>query len=86
MKKVIIVITSIVLCLSICALCYFYIEYKSYSSNSKDIKVVEKNIKGTNKEINKKKEEIETIKKENSEKVEILEAWKKEIKKVKKDS
>ena len=86
MKKVIIIITSIVLCLSICALCYFYIEYKSYSGSSKDIKVVEKSIKETNEEINKKKEEMETIKKENSEKVEILEVWKKEIKKVKKDS
>ena len=86
MKKVIIIITSIILCLSICALCYFYMEYNSYSKGGKDIKVVEKEINNTNEEINKKKEEIETIKKENSEKIEILEVWKKEIKKVKKDS
>ena len=86
MKKVIIGITSIVLCLSICALGYFYTEYNNYSKSGKDIKVVEKSIKETNEEINKKKEEMETIKKENSEKVEILEVWKKEIKKVKKDS
>ena len=86
MKKVIIGITSIVLCLSICALSYFYIEYKSYSKSGKDVKEVENNINKTNEEINKKKEEIETIKKENGEKVEILETWKKEIKKVKKDS
>ncbi len=86
MKKVIIIITSIILCLSIGVLCYFYKEYNWYSSSGKDVSVVEKEINNTDEEIKKKKEEIETIKKENSEKVEVLETWKKEIKKVKKDS
>lgn len=86
MKKVIIIITSIILCLSIGVLCYLYKEYNWYSKSGKDVKVVEKEINNTDGEINKKKEEIESIKKENSEKVEILETWKKEIKKVKKDS
>lgn len=86
MKKVIIIITSIILCLSIGVLCYLYKEYNWYSSSVKDVSVVEKEINNTNEEINKKKEEIESIKKENNEKVEILETWKKEIKKVKKDS
>ena len=86
MRKVIIGITSIVLCLSVGVLCYLYKEYNWYSKSGKDVKVVEKEINNTNEEINKRKEEIETIKKENGEKVEILETWKKEIKKVKKDS
>lgn len=86
MKKVIIIITSIILCLSIGVLCYLYKEYNWYSSSGKDVRVVEKEINNTDGEIKKKKEEIETIKKENHEKVEVLETWKKEIKKVKKDS
>ena len=86
MKKVIIIITSIILCLSVGVLCYLYKEYNWYSKSGKDIKAVEKEINNTDGEINKKKEERETIKKENNEKVEILETWKKEIKKVKKDS
>lgn len=86
MKKVIIIITSIILCLSIGVLCYLYKEYNWYSSSGKDVKVVEKKINNTDEEISKKKEEIENIKKKNNEKVEILETWKKEIKKVKKDS
>ena len=86
MKKVIIIITSIILCLSIGVLCYLYKEYNWYSKSGKDVGVIEKEINNTNEEIKKKKEEIETIKKENSLKVEVLETWKKEIKKVKKDS
>ena len=86
MKKVIIIITSIILCLSVGVLCYLYKEYNWYSKSGKDVKVVEKEINNNDEEINKKKEEIENIKKENNEKVEILETWKKEIKKVKKDS
>lgn len=86
MKKVIIIITSIILCLSIGVLCYLYKEYNWYSSSGKDVRVVEKEINNTDGEIKKKKEEIENIKKENRLKVEVLETWKKEIKKVKKDS
>lgn len=86
MKKVIIIITSIILCLSIGVLCYLYKEYNWYSSRGKDVRVVEKEINNTDGEIKKKKEEIENIKKENRLKVEVLETWKKEIKKVKKDS
>ena len=69
MKKVIIIITSIILCLSIGVLCYLYKEYNWYSKSGKDIKVVEKEINNTDGEIKKKKEEIENIKKENRLKV-----------------
>ena len=86
MKKVIIIITSIILCLSIGLLGYLFIQYKSnYGNNSsKDIIKIEKKIKNNNKEIDKKKEEINKIKEENKDKVEILEVWEKEVKKVRK--
>ena len=44
MKKVIIIITSIILCLSVGVLCYLYKEYNWYSKSGKDVKVVEKEI------------------------------------------
>ena len=86
MKKVIIIITSIILCLSIGLFGYLFIQYKSnYGNNSsKDIIKIEKKIKNNNKEIDKKKEEINKIKEENKDKVEILEVWEKEVKKVRK--
>ena len=86
MKKVIIIITSIILCLSISLFGYLFIQYKSnYGNNSsKDIIKIEKKIKNNNKEIDKKKEEINKIKEENKDKVEILEVWEKEVKKVRK--
>ena len=89
MKKVILSITSIILCLSIISLCYFISQYKSYSytiGNKKDIKKIEEKIKKTKEEIKTKEEELNTIKENNKEKVELLEVWEKELKKVKKDS
>ena len=88
MKKVIVILTSIILCLSISALVYLGIIYSSYLGkyNRKDIKVIEENIKKTEKEIVEGKEEIEKIKTDNKEKVELLEVWKKELNKVKRNS
>ena len=88
MRKVIIGITSIILCLSIISLCYFTVQYKTYyrGNSQKDIKKVEEKIKGITVEIKKKKEEVEKIKNENKEKVDLLEVWEKEFGKVKKDS
>ena len=88
MKKVIVILTSFILCLSIGASVYLGVIYSSYLGkyNKKDIKVIEENIKKTENEIVKGKEEIEKIKTDNKEKVELLEVWKKELNKVKKDS
>lgn len=88
MRKVIIGITSIILCLSIALCGYFFMEYRSYYGNNskKDIKKVEEKIKSIEKETEKKKKEIEKIKEDNKEKVDLLEVWEKELGKVKKDS
>lgn len=88
MRKVIIGITSIILCLSIALCGYFFMEYRNYYGNNskKDIKKVEEKIKKTEEETKKKKEEVEKIKNDNKEKVELLEVWEKELGKVKKDS
>ena len=88
MRKVIIGVTSIILCLSIALCGYFFMEYRDcYGGNSKkDIKKVEEKIKKTEEETKKKKEEVEKIKNDNKEKVDLLEVWEKELGKVKKDS
>lgn len=87
MRKVIISITSIVLCLSIVLCGYFYIQYNGFTNNGKkDIKRIEGKIKSIDKEIKEKEEEVKKLKEENSEKVELLEVWEKELGKVKKDS
>ena len=84
MKRVIIIITSIILCLSIGLCGYFFIQYKNnYGNNSsKDILKIEEKIKKINKERDTKKEEITKVREENKEKVELLEVWEKELKKV----
>lgn len=86
MRKVIIGITSVVLCLSVVACGYFFIQYNSFNKEKKDIKKVEDNIKSIDKEISKVNEEINSTKENNKEKVELLEVWEKELGKVKKDS
>ena len=88
MKKIIIIITSIVLCLSLSALGYLGVVYSSYLGkyDRKDIKELEEKIKKTEENIESKKKEIEVLKSENTEKVELLEVWKKELNKVKRNS
>ena len=87
MRKIIIGITSIILCLSIGLFCYVFIQYNNFSNNGKNnIGKLENKIKIIDKDINKKKEEVNKIKEDNKEKVELLEVWEKELEKVKKDS
>jgi hypothetical protein len=87
MRKVIIGVTSIILCLSIGLCGYVYIQYDSFTNKGeKNIEKLKEKINNTDKEINKKKEEVEKIKNDNKEKVELLEVWEKELGKVKKDS
>lgn len=86
MRKVILLITSIILCLSVISLCYFASQYKNYSfikDKGKDISKIEEKIKKIDKDINTKKSEVEKLKEENKEKVELLEVWEKESEKVK---
>ena len=87
MRKVIIGITSIILCISLGICSYFYLQCNGFINTEKNnIKRIEGKIKKIDKEIEERKEEVEKIKKENTEKVELLEVWEKELKKVKKDS
>lgn len=89
MRKVIIFLTSIVLCLGIASCCFFAYKYYSYNKITKvkkDINAIEKKISAANKEIVNKNGEIENLKESNQEKVNYLELWKKELNKVKRDS
>lgn len=89
MRKVVLFLTSIVLCLSIASCCFFAYKYCSYNKINKvkkDISTIDKKISNANKEIVNKNEEIENLKQSNQEKVNYLELWKKELNKVKKDS
>ena len=89
MKKIIILITSFILCLSLCSCGYFF--YKCYSYNEVDktynkISQVKDDIKKLDKQIEEKNKEIENLKKDNGEKGEVLELWQKAVNQVKKDS
>lgn len=89
MKKGILFLTSIILCLCIISCCFFAYKYYSYNkigSIKKDIGVIEEKISTTSKDIVNKNEEIENLKQSNQEKVNYLELWKRELNKVKKDS
>ena len=89
MKKLIIIITSIILVFSICSCGYFV--YKCYSFNkiekiNSKIDVVEENIRNLDEEIEMKNKEIETLKENNKEKGVLLELWQKALSQVKKNS
>lgn len=89
MKRVVLFLTSIVLCLSITGCCFFAYKYYSYSNITKvkkDISAIDEKISSANNEIVNKNEEIENLKKSNQEKVNYLELWKRELNKVKRDS
>ena len=89
MKKVVIVLTLIVLGLSIGFASIKVNEYLSYDkikTLENKIKVTKKEIKSLDKKIKSTKEEALKIKESKKEKVELLEVWEKQLKKMEKNS
>ena len=84
MKRVVFLISLIVMVLSIDYLSNTIIEYFNSSSSltiNRNIKNTESKIDKINEEINEKRNVVSEIEKNNEDKVKLLEVWKKELEK-----
>ena len=89
MKKVIIGVTAVILCLSVGLCGYYSYNYYTYNEIGKlndKVLAVNNKIDDVNRNVEEKKKEIEQLRQDNEEKVRVLELWQNALNQVKRDS